>query len=97
LDACSLGPRHDVCDECAVASAPPRWVPVRFPAEIAFVTYLSHMTEAVLVFAAVFAVPAAAPGADTMLLFGQALAGGARSAVPVAVGITAGKSVLPAL
>jgi threonine/homoserine/homoserine lactone efflux protein len=55
------------------------------------------MTEAVLVSAAVFAVPAAAPGADTMLLFGQALAGGARSAVPVAVGITAGKSVLPAL
>jgi hypothetical protein len=52
------------------------------------------MTEAVLVFAAVFAVSAAAPGADTMLMFGRALAGGARSAVPVAVGITAGKLVL---
>jgi threonine/homoserine/homoserine lactone efflux protein len=55
------------------------------------------MTEAVLVFAAVCAVSAAAPGADTMLLFGRALAGGARSAVPVAVGITAGKLVLPVL
>jgi threonine/homoserine/homoserine lactone efflux protein len=52
------------------------------------------MTESVLVFAAVFAVSAAAPGADTMLMFGRALAGGASSAVPVAIGITAGKLVL---
>jgi threonine/homoserine/homoserine lactone efflux protein len=45
----------------------------------------------------VFAVSASAPGADTMLMFGRALSGGARSAVPVAVGITAGKLVLLAL
>ncbi len=51
------------------------------------------MTD-VLLFAAVFAVPAAAPGADTMLLFGRALSTGARGAVPGAVGITAGKLVL---
>jgi threonine/homoserine/homoserine lactone efflux protein len=52
------------------------------------------MIEAILVFSVVFAVSAAAPGADTMLMFGRALAGGARSAIPVAIGITAGKLVL---
>jgi threonine/homoserine/homoserine lactone efflux protein len=55
------------------------------------------MTDTLLIFAALFAVSAAAPGADTMLMFGRALGGGARSAVPVAIGITAGKLVLLAL
>lgn len=55
------------------------------------------MLDALLLFSAVFAVSAAAPGADTMLMFGRALGGGARGAVPVAVGITLGKLVLLAL
>lgn len=42
-------------------------------------------------FAAVFAVSAALPGPDTLLLFGRAVSSGAGSAVQVAVGLTLGK------
>lgn len=50
-----------------------------------------------MLFGAIFAISAAVPGADTMLLFGRALGGGSRAAVPLAVGITLGKLVLLAL
>jgi len=46
---------------------------------------------------AVFALSAAAPGPDTMLLFGRATAGGPQAAIPVAVGITLGKLLLLSL
>ncbi|WP_100498790.1 LysE family translocator [Geodermatophilus chilensis] len=46
------------------------------------------------VFAAAFAVSAALPGPDTMLLFSRALSGGARAAGTVALGLTLGKLVL---
>ncbi len=42
-------------------------------------------------FALAFAISAFLPGPDTLLLFSRALAGGARAAVPVAVGLTLGK------
>jgi len=45
-------------------------------------------------FVMVFTVSAALPGPDTMLLFSRALGSGARSAVPVALGLTVGKLVL---
>lgn len=46
------------------------------------------------VFAGAFAVSAALPGPDTMLLFSRTLSGGARAAGTVAIGLTAGKLVL---
>lgn len=52
------------------------------------------MLHELALFTMVFALSAAAPGADTMLLFGRALSGGARAAAPLAVGITVGKLVL---
>lgn len=52
------------------------------------------MIHEVLVFAGVFAISAAAPGADTMLLFARSLATGPRSAAPLAVGITAAKLIM---
>lgn len=52
------------------------------------------MIYEVLVFAGVFAVSAAAPGADTMLLFARSLAAGPRTAVPLAVGITTAKLIM---
>lgn len=52
------------------------------------------MIHEVLLFAAVFAASAAAPGADTMLLFARSMAAGPRAAAPLAVGITAAKLVL---
>jgi len=48
----------------------------------------------VLVFAGVFAVSAAAPGADTMLIFVRSLAAGPRAAAPLAAGITAAKLIM---
>jgi threonine/homoserine/homoserine lactone efflux protein len=48
----------------------------------------------VWLFAVVFAISAALPGPDTMLLFSRALASGARSAIPVALGLTLGKLLL---
>lgn len=52
------------------------------------------MWHQVGLFTVVFAVSAALPGPDTMLLFSCALGSGARSAVPVALGLTVGKLVL---
>lgn len=52
------------------------------------------MIHEVLLFAAVFAASAAAPGADTMLLFARSLAAGPRAAAPLAVGITIAKLVM---
>lgn len=52
------------------------------------------MWHEVGLFAVVFAVSAALPGPDTMLLFSRALGSGARSAIPVAIGLTVGKLVL---
>lgn len=52
------------------------------------------MLHQLTLFAAVFALSAAAPGADTMLLFGRALSDGVRAGVSLAIGITAGKLVL---
>ncbi len=52
------------------------------------------MWHEVGLFTVVFAVSAALPGPDTMLLFSRALGSGARSAVPVALGLTVGKLVL---
>ena len=49
------------------------------------------MWHQVGLFTVVFAVSAALPGPDTMLLFSRALGSGARSAVPVALGLTVGK------
>jgi threonine/homoserine/homoserine lactone efflux protein len=48
----------------------------------------------VLAFTGVFAVSAALPGPDTMLLFSRALGSGARAAVTVAVGLVLGKLAL---
>jgi len=48
----------------------------------------------VMVFAGVFAMSAAAPGADTMLIFARSLAGGPRAAAPLAVGITIAKLLM---
>jgi len=48
----------------------------------------------VMVFAGVFAVSAAAPGADTMLILARSLAGGPRAAAPLAAGITIAKLVM---
>jgi len=45
-------------------------------------------------FVVVFTVSAALPGPDTMLMFSRALGSGARSAIPVALGLTVGKLVL---
>lgn len=53
--------------------------------------------HAVAIFAGVFAISAAMPGADTMLLLGYALGSGPRSAIPLAAGITLGKLMLLAL
>ena len=52
------------------------------------------MWHEVGLFVMVFTVSAALPGPDTMLLFSRALGSGARSAVPVALGLTVGKLVL---
>lgn len=52
------------------------------------------MIHEALIFTGVFAVSAAAPGADTMLLFARSLAGGPRAAIPLAVGITAAKLIM---
>lgn len=52
------------------------------------------MIHEVLLFAVVFAASAAAPGADTMLLFARSMAAGPRAAAPLAVGITLAKLVL---
>ncbi len=52
------------------------------------------MIHEVLVFAGVFAVSAAAPGADTMLIFVRSLAAGPRAAAPLAAGITAAKLIM---
>lgn len=42
-DACSLGPRHDIPDECAGGLGFARaWRPFRFPAETAFVAHLGQ-------------------------------------------------------
>jgi threonine/homoserine/homoserine lactone efflux protein len=54
----------------------------------------SQVWHEVGLFTVVFAVSAALPGPDTMLLFSRALGSGARSAVPVALGLTVGKLVL---
>jgi len=48
----------------------------------------------VLAFAGVFAVSAALPGPDTMLLFSRALGSGVRAAVTVAIGLVLGKVAL---
>ncbi len=48
----------------------------------------------VLAFAGVFAVSAALPGPDTMLLFSRALGSGVREAVTVAIGLVLGKVAL---
>jgi threonine/homoserine/homoserine lactone efflux protein len=48
----------------------------------------------VMVFAGVFAVSAAAPGADTMLILARSVAGGPRAAAPLAAGITIAKLVM---
>lgn len=45
-------------------------------------------------FAAAFAVSAALPGPDNLLLFGRAVTSGARSAAQVAIGLTLGKLAL---
>ncbi len=47
-----------------------------------------------MVFAGIFAVSAAAPGADTMLILARSLAGGPRAAAPLAVGITVAKLIM---
>ncbi len=52
------------------------------------------MIHEVLVFAGVFVVSAAAPGADTMLIFARSLAAGPRAAAPLAAGITAAKLIM---
>lgn len=52
------------------------------------------MWNEVGLFVVVFTVSAALPGPDTMLLFSRALGSGARSAIPVALGLTVGKLVL---
>lgn len=52
------------------------------------------MIHEVLLFAAVFAASAAAPGPDTMLLLARSLAAGPRAAAPLAVGITLAKLVM---
>lgn len=52
------------------------------------------MIHEVMVFAGVFAVSAAAPGADTMLILARSLAGGPRAAAPLAAGITIAKLVM---
>jgi len=48
----------------------------------------------VMLFAGVFAMSAAAPGADTMLILARSLAGGPRAAAPLAAGITIAKLVM---
>lgn len=52
------------------------------------------MWHEVGLFVVVFTVSAALPGPDTMLMFSRALGSGARSAIPVALGLTVGKLVL---
>jgi len=47
-----------------------------------------------MVFAGIFAVSAAVPGADTMLILARSLAGGPRAAAPLAVGITVAKLIM---
>ena len=54
----------------------------------------SQVWHEVGLFVVIFTVSAALPGPDTMLLFSRALGSGARSAVPVALGLTLGKLVL---
>lgn len=52
------------------------------------------MVEALLLFAGVFALSAATPGPDTMLVFGQALGDRGAAAIPYAVGLVVGKLLL---
>jgi len=54
----------------------------------------SQVWHEVGLFVVIFTVSAALPGPDTMLLFSRALGSGARSAVPVALGLTVGKLAL---
>jgi threonine/homoserine/homoserine lactone efflux protein len=49
---------------------------------------------AVITFAGVFALSAALPGSDTLLLFARAVDGGARAALPYAIGILVAKLIL---
>ena len=50
-----------------------------------------------LLFAGVFALSAATPGPDTMLVFGRALGGSASDAIPYALGLVVGKLLLLSL
>ncbi len=52
------------------------------------------MIHEVVLFAGVFAISAATPGADTMLILARALAGGPRAAAPLAAGITIAKLLM---
>lgn len=50
--------------------------------------------DAYLLFATIYFVAAATPGADTMLLLGRTLSSGWRSAIPYSLGITLAKTVM---
>jgi homoserine/homoserine lactone efflux protein len=50
--------------------------------------------DAYLLFATIYFVAAATPGADTMLLIGRTLSSGWRAAVPYSLGITLAKTVM---
>jgi homoserine/homoserine lactone efflux protein len=50
--------------------------------------------DAYLLFATIYFVAAATPGADTMLLLGRTLSAGWRAAVPYSLGITLAKTVM---
>ncbi len=52
------------------------------------------MIHQALLFAGIFAMSAAAPGPDTMLILARSLAGGPRAAAPLAAGITIAKLVM---
>jgi len=55
---------------------------------------MSRVIHDVLLFAGVFAVSAATPGPDTLLLFTRSMGAGPRAAWPLAAGITAAKLVM---
>ena len=50
--------------------------------------------DAYLLFATIYFVAAATPGADTMLLLGRTLSSGWRAAIPYSLGITIAKTVM---
>lgn len=52
------------------------------------------MIHEACLFAGIFAMSAAAPGADTMLILSRSLAGGPRAAAPLAAGITMAKLLM---